>query len=496
MTDTLRNEFSRVFMLESRASPARTPSYQGLWKAGAVSWEQGDVTVTRIPDPNAYGQFVRTGKIIGEPGDPELTIMARATFDRSTLLRLARNGCDHDLQVHMGKCKNPQDFNRGWEKVLVLEAARITSYGTEDLGALGPDERAEVNEEVPFTGEDLYEVVPLNFSRKAEALVGREVSGLYVCDSVQCGTCGITSDGCQFVIAAVNTSGGSPGILAELVYTINGGSTWSERVISTLGAAENPNGVLCVGDYVVVFSEDSESLHYLALTDLKAVSGSWTEIATGFVATKGPLAAFSLGPTQTWLVAEGGYIYYSDDITAGVEVQEDGSNTTQDLLAIDGYDALNLVAVGASNAVLVTRNGGQSWQSVTGPAVGVNLNAVAMKSEDEWIIGTAGGRLFYTVDGGTNWTEKAFSGSGSGSVRAIKFTTRTVGYMAHSTTTPAGRVFRTIDGGNSWYILPEGTGSIPANDYISQLAVCDDPNILFAGGLADDASDGIVLKVA
>lgn len=496
MPEVFRNEYSRVFLLEGRSSPARAPLYQGLWKAGAVSWEQGDVTTIRVPDENRYGQFKRVGKIIGDPGDPELPIMARYTMDRSRLLKMARAGCDHDLQVHMGNCQNPQDFNRGWTKVLILESGHITSYGTEDLGALEPGDRAVVNEEVPFTGEDLYEVIRLNISSMAGDYIGREVKGVYVCDSVQCGSCGITSDGCAVVLAVVDPSAGSPGLLAEVLYTTDGGQTWSEAVVTTLGAAETTNGIVCVGDYAVVLSGDSDSIHVTDLSDLTNGNASWSEVTTGFVAAKGPRAVFSLGPTLTWFVGEGGYIYFSEDVSSSVEVQDAGATTTQNLNAIHGLDELNLVAVGDSNAVLYTRNGGTSWSTITGPAVGVNLNTVWMRSEDEWLVGTAGGRLFYTIDAGVNWTEKSFPGSGAGVVRDIKFSTRSVGYMAHSTAAPAGRILRTIDGGYSWYVLPEGTGSIPANDYISTLAVCADPNVVFGGGLADDATDGILVKAS
>ena len=153
--------------------------------------------------------------------------------------------------------------------------------------------------------------------------------------------------------------------------------------------------------------------------------------------------------------------------------------------------------VGVRNAVIYTTNGGESWASVTGPAPGVALNCVWMHSETEWFVGTAGGRLYYTRDSGTTWVEKTFSGSGAGQVRDIVFATPTVGYMAHDTATPAGRIFRSIDGGFSWYALPEGTGSIPANDHITSLAACsDNPNVLYGGGLGDNAVDGILVKAS
>jgi len=95
-----------------------------------------------------------------------MSITARYEFSLSDLMRLMKKGCEVDLQVHMGKCKDPQDFNAGWEKIVVLSGAAITNYSLSNLGALEPSERAVVNEEVPFSGEDLFEIVPILLQEK------------------------------------------------------------------------------------------------------------------------------------------------------------------------------------------------------------------------------------------------------------------------------------------------------------------------------------------
>ena len=496
MVDVMRSDFSRVFLIEHKAGPANVPSYQGLWKAGAISWAQGDVTPIRIPSSDEYGAFLTAGKIPGEKGNPELPITSRYTTDLSTLLRLARNGCDHDLQVHMGRCKNPQDFNGGWEKILILEGARLTNYGTGDLGALGPDERAIINEEVPFVGDDLYEVKPLTFAKVAESEVVQEVVSIVICDAVSCGLCGLPSDGCQIVFALTKTAGGSPGLPAEIIFTDDGGKTWDDTLIDTLGVAEEGFALACVGTYLVVTGLTSCSIHYAPIADILAGTETWIEVTSGFVASKCPQGIYSVGPSLTWIVGEDGYIYFTSDPTSGVEVQDAGVATIETLSSIHGIDSLNLVAVGANNAVVFTRNGGQTWESITGPDVGILLNTVWMKSEDEWWIGTSGGKLWYTRDAGVTWTQKRFSGDNAGQVNRVIFVTPSVGYVAHRTATPVGRILRTIDGGYSWYILPEGSASMPVIDYLNDIAVCGDPNIVFAGGLADNAIDGIILKGA
>lgn len=491
MADPIQTGFTRVFLIENRAGPANVPTFEGLMKASGITWSQGDVTTIRVPSSEQYDQFDTIGKVSGEQGNPELTLTARYTTDLSKLLRLARLGCDHDIQIHMGKCQNPSDFNNGWDKIVVLEAGRATNYTTEDLGALQPSERNMINEEAPFTGEDLYEIKKILFAEIGAAEVVQEVVGITVCDAVNCGACGIQSNGCQVVFAVTLSAGGSPGLSAEVLYTEDGGGTVGDTNVTTLAANEDPDDIACVGANVIVISEDSISLHYADLTDILDGVETWNEVATGFV--EGPRAIWNVDPSHTWIVGAGGYVYFTDDPTAGVEVQSAGSATTQPLNDIHALDILNALAVGDNNAVIYTADG-STWGSVTGPAVGINLTCCWMKSATEWFVGTANGRLWYTKDAGVTWTEKAFPGSGAGVVRDIAFSSDTVGYLAHSTAAPAGRILRTISGGNSWYVAPESTAVIPANDYVGVLAVCADVNTVFGGGLAGNAVDGFLVK--
>lgn len=493
-----RSDFSRMWLLEGRAGPAVVPQYESYWKAGAPTWALGAVTNQYVPDPSQYGQFDVSGRIIGERGNPELPVTARYYADvASVLLQLARAGCDSDLHIHIGLCKDPRDFNAGWDKILVLEAARPTQWATTEQGAMMPGERAMVNEQVPFTGSDLYEIMPIVFQEQAASQIVQEVVDVTICDTAQCGECGIPSDGCEHVFGVTLSNGGSPGLPAEVIFTADGGGTWDDTNISTLGATEDPDALACVAPNLVVVSEDSESLHYAPVADILAGTETWTEVVTGFVAAHGPRDIFSADPAHTWIVGAGGYIYFAADPTAGVEVQDPGVVTVQDLNAIHGVDNQHLVAVGASNTVIVTDNGGETWAAITGPDVGVALNCVWMRSEREWFIGAADGSLYYTLDYGANWYEKTFPGSGAGQVRDIAFSSPTVGYMAHSTATPAGRILRTVNGGYSWYVAPENNNVIPANDYVAALAVCpENVNVVYGAGLADNATDGFLVKGA
>lgn len=498
MADPVRSPFSRVFTIEDRAGPASVPIYQGQARAMGPSWAFGDRTPIREPDPSRYGAFIIIDAIKSERELPTLTIENRYQYTISELLTLARRGCPFDVQVHFGKCQDPRDFNGGWDKILVLESADISNWGTNELGALEQGQDALVNETVDMNGFDMFEIKRLGFATLAAAEVVQEVLDIVICDAISCGICGIASTGCQTIFAIQVATGGSPGLPTELIYSDDGGSTIGQTNIDSLAANEEPDALSCVGVYVAVVSEDDCGVHYALAADILAGTETWTKNAGGLVCPTGsPRDIFSAGSANTWVVGAGGHIYFYTDITADAEVQDAGNVTTQDYNAIHGSDDQNLVAVGNLNAVARTENGGETWSTITGPAVGVSLNTVWVRSADEWFVGTANGRLWYTRDGGVTWTEKAFPGNGAGQVRDISFATPTVGYIAHDTAAPAGRILRTINGGFDWYVLPEGVGSLPDNDRINAIAACgEDVNIVYGVGLGANGTDGIVVKGA
>lgn len=495
MVDTIVASASRMFLIAGGAQPGNHAAYQGFWRAGALSWTQGTSAPIRRPSDSQYRRFITIDTVPGEQGLPELPVTALYTFDLSDMLEFIRRGnCDHDLQLHFGTCQNPKDFNGGYDKAAILELAHITDYSTSDLGALDPTEDAAATETPTWQGQDFYEVKPLSATELAASTITREMVDVAVCDTPGCGgDCGDSSDGCQVVFFLSLSAGASPGLPADIVYSSDGGATVAKSQVTTLAVGEAPNALACVGQNLVVISEDSESLHYALVDDLLLGTAVWSEVVTGFVATKGPLAISSLGPNETWIAAEGGYIYFASDITSEVEVQHAGTASVENLNAIHMLDSTHGVAVGANNAVLRTVDG-TTWGLKVGPAVGVELTAVWMKTSQVWIVGTAGGTLWYTRDGGDHWSASGFSGSGAGKVWDISFATNSVGYMAHATAAGVGTIHKTIDGGDTWVRGPD-VGSLPDNDRVAALAACA-PNVVFGGGLAANGSDGFAVKLS
>jgi photosystem II stability/assembly factor-like uncharacterized protein len=491
---------SRVWFTENQAGPANQPAYMGYARAGGLSWPQGDVTPIRVPSNESYDASDIVDEIQGQQGMPSMPVMFREPRDRSDALRIARKRCPLDVQIHFGACKDPSDHDAGWDKILVIERGRPTAISTDDLGAFDGDGNAPITETLPITGRTAYEILPVNGALQAATEITDEVIDVVICDSIQCGDCGIPSDGTQVVFAVVRDNSGSPGLPSEVIYTSNAGATWGRTNVTTMSLAETATSIACIGGYLVVASNGGNAYHIALISALLLGVATWTKVTTGLVALGALVNFYSYNRTHTWVCGLGGYVYLMTDPTAGVTPQTSGDVTAQNLNSIHGIDDQNIAAVGGNNAVILSNNGGSTWSAITGPAVGVVLNAVWMRSKSEWFVGSAAGRLYYTRNGGLTWIEKLFPGSGTGRIRDIQFANAVVGYMAYEPALGGGsaRVLRTVNGGYSWYAIPETTGQVmPSSSLLNAIATTrNDPNVAYAAGLAPDNNDGVLIKIA
>ena len=489
------NSLSRVFLIEGRAGPTHEPTFESCLKMMGLDQALGDVTRIECPDPNTPGKFIEVGTFRGAEERASTELVGRFAIDlRSTLIRLAKQGCPVDVQLHLGQCQDLSDFT-AFEQVIVFEDVLATNIGTDELGALGSDEQGLINETLAISIGNYYQYFPIGFAERAATIVTNQVIDVVICDAIGCGNCEDESDGCQRIYSVTLQAGGSPGTPADVVFSLDGGATFLAHDVDSLGAAEDPTGIACITIYIVVISNDSASLHWALKSEFTATDDpDFTEVAAGFVAGGEPNDIWSLG-NFAFIVGDGGYVYKTTDPTTGVTVVEDGTVQVDDLNAVHALSKDFAVAVGNNGAVIFT-NGGDIWQEApTRPVgIGIELLAVAIKSETEWWVGSDAGNLYYTLNAGLTWTVKAFPGSGAGVIRDIDIVSDTVMYMAHDTAAPLGRVLRSLSGGESWQVLPEGAAPIVPNDQITALYGCrDNPNFVAAVGLADNGTDGIIL---
>ena len=487
----------RVWGTENGVHPFRTPEYFAQGKMGDPSQSLGDATRIPAPDPNNFDRDITVGTVPGTKERATLTVSNRFNTSRARLLKIFRDGCGIDFYGAIGKCGNPQDFQRGWEKLMFFQDGKPSTHTIENFGAFGLDETAPTNENLDLTAEEYWEFLRIGTEEVADAEATGEILTIDVCDDVSCGDCDVASDGCQRILATMAGIGATPGTQPVLVYSDDNGVTWNTQIIDTMFSSENISGGHCIGGDLVLITDTGNEIHFTNVDDLFIGENDWQQTDSGFVIGGEPLAIWSTDVNHTWIVGNGGYIYFTKNHEASVQVQSAGVATIQNLLDVHACSKNDVLAVGNANAVVLSRNGGETWDALIGPAVGENLSICWMFDEDTWFVGTGpggSGVLYKTQDAGFTWVVQDLPVT-VGQFDRIMFSSDAEGFLAYRDG-GTGRILRTLSGGNEWWSLPDNNKtSLPDADYFNDLAVCrKDQNTIFAGGLDGDSATGLIVK--
>jgi len=488
----------RVFGTTNGVHPFRSPEYYALGKMGDPSQSKGDTTRITAPDPDNFNREVTVGTVPGTPERATFTISNRYTLARARLLSIFRTGCGVDFYGAVGKCGNPQDFQRGWEKLLFFPDGQPSTHTIENAGAFGLDETSATNENLDLTAEEYWEFLRIGTSEILGALATGEILTIDVCDDESCGDCGDDSDGCQRVLATMSGIGATPGTQPMLIFSSDNGLTGDIQAITTMFSSENISGGHCIGGDLVLITDTGNEIHFTNVDEIFIGQNTWQQVDSGFVVGGEPLAIWSTDVNHTWIVGNGGFVYFTKNHKASVVVQDAGVATAQNLNDVYACSKNDVLAVGNNNAVILTRNGGETWDNLIGPAVGENLSICWMIDADTWFVGTGpggSGVLYKTQDAGFTWVEQELPVANIGQFDRIKFASSAEGFLAYRTG-GAGGILRTLSAGNEWWTLPDNNvDTLPAADYFNDLAVCNkDSNTVFAGGLDDDGAAGLIVK--
>ncbi len=474
----------RVFIQEDGINPAAPYRYYGCFMMDSPSQDLG------TPDPVYCPSSEQRNKWDIIDDIPKAQALGSFDFTQHASRALAeiwfdfkRRGCKVNLQAVASSCTKPDDFTQ-WDAKIAFIGARLNNLGLSPLNPLTGNDNAPVDWTGTFNFRDWDIIKSILFGEVADStLVAEALDGFYY-DTAQCGECGTPSDGCNACYLLTIASTGSPGLSGQLLYSLNKGATWTGIDISTLGG-KSPNRFAPMGNRIIVVSQATGSHHYATLT--AGVPGTWTQVTSGYVATQGPRAVYVKNSSAAFLAAAGGYIYYLASATGSPAVLTDGSISAQDLNDIAG-SGNTIVAIGNSNAVLVSNNGGSTFSLKTGPAVGVNLTAVWLMSSQIWLVGTGDGRLFYTLNGGTTWTDAGLGITG-GVINDIRFTDELVGYIAAEVGGVA-TVFRTTDSGNTWFNTSPHISGLPTAVRANFVYPCG-RNVVLTGGRKTSGGDGM-----
>lgn len=459
---------------------------------------RGSVTAINAPDPLRRKRWERIGRQEDPPDFGSLSLKV-ALKHRTVPRVLADMGCPLTLYLSAGQCKAPSDINRGYESWVYVLAGEVTDRSPGDMLMMDADEALMVD--VSITTAVQYPIGPLFLGEQAATNINANCVDAVYAPPNDCIGCQI---GNERIYAITNAIGGSPSNQAEVIYSVDGGTTWAEVNITGLGATVNPTAIDVVGEYLVVLSRTAVAHYYARIDPDTGVPGSWSTVTAGYNASGGPNDIFVQSPTEVYIVGQGGYIYRVTDITQGVTVVSAATVTTQNLQRVHGSGE-TLVAVGNLGTVLYSADG-LIWSTAVQFPTSQTLFGVSVRDDKNWWVGAGNGILFYTTTGGKTWTSLTIPSATQ--INDVVFATDEVGYVAYDTTGPQGNLYTTIDGGNTWAaatpsVVPARIGSsIPIFDRANRLAVpvYAEPgtaaNYLTIAGLAGDGSDGVIYVAA
>lgn len=501
--EIITNKHVRDFVQWKGAGPTNPPAYYGMdaqfFKMEGLSMPdgQGSISPRYMHDPRKIGKFKLVARQVSAP-DLNAANMVLTERHGAIPRQLQRINCPVNIYENIGECKDPSDFVSGWsDYVLVYENGLVD--GNKDGGnrSAWGDADDQLEDSLPMKFDDIYPIGALAFGDNATGIITLEVIDVIYVKANDCVDC---DD--WWIYAVTESSGSTPGTAPRLIYSTDNGETWSQASIDSLGDTEDPSGIDQVGKYLVVYTRTAggattSGYYYSEINQNTGAPGTWTKVTTGFVAGFQVRDMFVLSPREVFFCADDGYIYFSDDITAGVSVRSASAATTADLYRIHGENE-TIVSCGIGGIVVVSQNRGKTFSVTTASPVVATLQALCVVNDSTWWIGSATGKLYYTQTGGEVWTEKTFSGSGAGQVYDIIKVSPSVLFFSHSTATPTGRVFSTWNGGRDWTNSAPRILNMPTANRFNRLATPPTDagvaaNNIAVAGLGGNGTDGILL---
>lgn len=440
----------RAFSQRGGAKPINVTRYAGpdeqyVMFGDVANPRRGSITPVREHDPYTRNAYRLIGRSQAAPDLQTVTITFKRKHGGTTWISDDLT-CPNNFYELAGDCGQPDSFLYGWSDFVAIysnaEATTTTHKARKSFDADDP-----MTDDVEFTLSSFYEISTLSFGENAQPVVEREVVDLVYASFIECGNCGLNNDGTQRLYGVTKSSGaGSPGIPAEVVWTIDGGSSYSQTNITGLGGTTDPTGIEIFGNFVVVIDTAGNGLWISELNRVTGAPGSWANVTSGFTTSNPPNDMFVASAGLAFLAGNNGRIYKVTNILSGVEEIYTGGGAH--LLRIAGDGNNTIVAVGASGVVVKSTNNGSTFSTVSSPTSGT-LRAVEVMDKNTFWIGSGTGGIWYTTNGGETWT--LFAPTGIQRVDDIVFATDEVGYiLAGAPNSTTARMYTTYNAGRDW----------------------------------------------
>lgn len=434
--------------------------YLGCVDVDAIPDPRGGITLIRCRDGN--GEFATIGEIQDAPDVVSTTVTALVYPEADILDELMERACRANLFVTLTDCGKLGQFNN-WARAVVLHHARLTDVSNSNWAMREAGDAA--TRALGFTGWGVYQLRNrFKVARQAIAETTDLNAIAFDPDTVCSGDCGEAQEFGDFGMIVADAPAGSPGEKADVWHTSDAGANWD----FVSGAAGDPFAPAEDVVAAAIFSVDRATKRRLVVRG--PVNGepikiaysddegtTWTLVSlpsTNGEGVMGAKALFVMDRDHIWIASDAGSVYFSEDggLTFTEQTSAAAADSAAQLNAIAFSDVDNGYAVGESAVIIRTQDGGESWNTVAGPAnVSDGFTAVTVFSPFRFIIGTDADGLYQTRDVGDHWHSKTFAGqAGTGTVVALTNFGDSIVFMAQNVLGGQGYLHRSIDGGHSW----------------------------------------------
>lgn len=389
-------------------------------------------------------------------GQPELQFTFFEQKDINFFETMANRQSIFDVQRRFNECGSI-DNPTAWQRIWHFAQGRVTGRGI----PAGPDLRAngalvEANVNTSFLAVVDMLKVSLSALTTSETLDINAIAGIP--DKSSCIGVYPGADKVLFAVAAAGS-----GVTANVLYSVDGGSTWANITADPFGADEHLGVVAArqYGDYIRVVTGISTAGTNLEIAyadvDLNAPAGAtWTTVTVETSNTDGSSAIFWPEFGRMYLGTDGGDIFLSTNQGESWEQVYDGTNA---LYAFAQSRKGDIYAGGASGTLLVEKSNNQGiFSALTAPDAN-QINAIASAYDGTLFVASAT-KIFrtgaaYPASTGAYTVKKTFaSGYSPKSINlegqhklenGVSELLRVV--VDHAT---AGQVWESVDGGATW----------------------------------------------
>lgn len=451
----------RLWLFEDGARIDRPPLYEGRAVVSDVSYALGDIAYHSLPVTQKEHQFRTYDSSRSAPDGVTFTISRLYRGEGSNFLSLSRGTRRFDLQLHVGRCSTPQDFNQ-WEKIIAVEQCHITAYELTGVGAAKTGDRAATQEIITITGRVLYEILPVSATcQEYDDGFGVFQNGLDIAVSgfsdQEKRAAFVTGRGTGFPSATRSLWLTTDGFESATQMTLHSSVFGTE--IAGLTAVTNDMSVAFAGDYVYVSAQRTGRVIRARFEELLDTGGAlslWEPVdvyspsAVGFTTYRGGVSSIeTMTAHSVYAVGEHGFVFRIDEAKPVVLTGGFPDLTLNDVAVISTED---IVACGLGGTLLLTEDGGESWKQITSAPL-FDFTAVCYHSHNTIIVAGVSDYLHYTTDKGKTWNyhPNVFQSLTTTPIADVKFASRFVGYVVGRSNL---KLWRTTDGGWSWQEIP------------------------------------------